>query len=151
MNLSQLYEEDFYAWTVETANLISAGKMNELDTGHLLEEMEGMSARERQQLKNRLAVLIMHLLKWQYQPTMQSRSWKLTITHQRQAITSLLEESPSLKSEHLIKPILEKSYKRAVGLALDETGFIHNPFPNKSPYTIEQILDDNFYPDNKEK
>lgn len=151
MNLSQLYEHDFYAWTVETANQLRNKNLNKLDTEHLLEEVESMSARERQQLKNRLAILIMHLLKWQYQPTMQSRSWDLTIFHQRQEIKSLLEDSPSLQSEHYIYPILEKAYKHALEGAIKETGFINNPFPSTLPYSFEQILDDNFYPENEEK
>ena len=148
MNLSQLYEKDFYQWTVETGNLLRTNNLSHLDTEHLLEEIESMSARERQQLKNRLAVLIMHLLKWQYQPTMQSRSWDLTIFHQRQEIKSLLEDSPSLQSEHYINSILEKAYKKAVEGAIKETGFIQNPFPNTLPYSFEQILNTDFYPSN---
>jgi hypothetical protein len=149
MNLSQLYEQDFYAWTVETANQLRSRNLNSLDIDHLLEEVEGMGVSEIAQLGSRLEVLIMHLLKWQYQPSYRGRSWNLTIKEQRIRVKKLLKKMPSLKSK--LHDELQETYPIAVIRAEKETGLDRKTFPEILPYTIEQILDDNFYPDNEEK
>jgi hypothetical protein len=91
------YEKDFYAWTQEQANLIRQGKFNEIDTLHIIDEIESMGRSEKRALKSRLAVLLMHLLKWQYQPTFRGVSWTITIRNQRWEIAELLEDNPSLQ------------------------------------------------------
>ena len=141
-----LYEKDFYAWTQEQIELLKQRAFNRLDVEHIREEMENVGAKERTELASRLAVLITHLLKWQYQPESQSKSWDLTIWNQRQDLKTLFEYSSSLTSTQNLSVALDKAYKRAVAGALKETGFLKNPFPKELPYTIEQILDDEFFP-----
>lgn len=80
---SQLYETDFYAWTLEQAKLLKQGKLNQLDILNLIEEIESLGKREKQELRNRLGILIGHLLKWEYQSDKRSNSWKATIREQR--------------------------------------------------------------------
>ena len=91
-----------------------------LDREQLIEELEGMRHSERRQLRNRLIVLMMHLLKWQSQPEKRSRSWSVTIITQRNDIKLLLRESPSLKST--LPMALAEIYPRARQEAADETG-----------------------------
>jgi hypothetical protein len=138
------YDEDFYGWTIATAQLMREGKMNELDIENLIEEIESMGRSEKRQLVNRLSVLITHLLKWHYQPSLQGRSWHLTIEHQRRQLKKLFKGNPSLKNKS--KEILKESYEDACIQAESETGLLRSVFPSNCPYTFEQCLDEEFYP-----
>lgn len=136
------YEHDFYAWTQEQAELLRSGKHSALDIENLVEEIESMGRREKHELISRLAVLIAHLLKWQYQKALRSRSWTLTIREQRDEIIEHLEENPSLIPK--LEAGLKKSYRRALLKAEKETGI--GSFPEECPYSLNQILDAEFFP-----
>lgn len=138
------YEQDFYAWLRHNAALIRQGKFAEIDRENIAEELEGMARRDRRQLISRLAVLLMHLLKWQFQKNLRSRSWELTIEEQREKIKLLLQESPSL--EHEIDEKLVDAYRLAVVKAEKETGLPRKTFPTVCPYLLAEALDNNFYP-----
>ncbi|WP_338070450.1 DUF29 domain-containing protein [Bathymodiolus platifrons methanotrophic gill symbiont] len=73
------YNTDFYGWTQEQAALLKAGRLSDLDIDNLLEEVETMGRSEKRELDSRLTVLLIHLLKWQYQPVRRGRSGQLTI------------------------------------------------------------------------
>ncbi len=92
-----LYERDFYAWTQQQAQFLRERAWEKLDLPHLIEEMESLGRQQRQELRNRLGVLVGHLLKWEYQPQARSVSWLLTLQVQRQEVLDLLEENPSLR------------------------------------------------------
>ncbi len=139
-----LYETDFYAWIKTQAAALQEEEFTQLDIANLIEEIEAMARRERNELKSRLTVLLMHLLKWQIQYELRSRSWSSTIFHQRQEIESGLEDSPSLRRE--IPDIIAKAYPRARKAAIEETGLLSPVFPATCPYTEEQILDATFLP-----
>ncbi|MGA0200640.1 MAG: DUF29 domain-containing protein, partial [Prochlorotrichaceae cyanobacterium] len=96
--MNRLYDTDFYAWTVEQCQLLKNGDFQQLDLINLMEEIESLGKQQRQELRNRLGVLIGHLLKWDYQPQKRSKSWRVTIREQRREILQLLKENPSLKS-----------------------------------------------------
>lgn len=145
MGTEQLYDQDFYRWTQEQAALIREGRLSEIDLGHVAEELESMGARERRELINRLAVLLTHLLKWQYQPERRSRSWRLTVNEQRRQLELLLEDSPSLRAK--LAEFLSRAYRSAVQSALEDTGLLKSPFPVDCPYTPEQVLDMDFWPE----
>jgi hypothetical protein len=85
------YEQDFYRWTQEQANLLRQGRLSAIDVDHLIEELDTMGARERRELANRLRVLLAHLLTWRYQPGRRSRSWRATIDEQRLSLDDLLD------------------------------------------------------------
>ena len=91
-----LHDRDFYAWTLQQAVLLREGRLSEADIDHIAEELESMGASERRELINRLAVLMAHLLKWQFQSELRSNSWRNTIDVQRFDVKELLEENPSL-------------------------------------------------------
>jgi hypothetical protein len=65
-----LHDRDFYSWTLQQAGLLREGRLSEADIEHIAEELESMGASERRELTNRLAVLVAHLLKWQFQPAL---------------------------------------------------------------------------------
>lgn len=139
------YETDFYAWLLKSAELLRRGQFAELDLEQIAEELEGMARSDKRQLVNRLAVLLAHLLKWQYQPEKRSKSWQRTIREQRKRISLLLEDSPSLKYE--IEEKLTDAYEIAVLSAANETGLDEDYFPESCEYYLNDVLDSEFYPD----
>lgn len=139
-----LYEIDFYAWTQEQAQLLRNQQWSKLDLPNLVEEIESLGKQQRQELRNRLSVLIAHLLKWQHQPEQRSRSWLSTIRVQRIDLYDLLEENPSLKP--YLQEAIQRAYRKAVALAAGETNLPDNTFPSDCPYAFEQVLSDRFYP-----
>jgi hypothetical protein len=142
-----LHGQDFYAWTQQQAQLLKSGQFFELDVEHLVEELESMSATERRELISRLEILLMHLLKWQFQPAFQGRSWLLTIEEQRLKLEDHLDDNPSLKNPQFLQESIERAYRRALVAAEKETGLASKTFPKSCPYSFEQIMDMEFYPD----
>lgn len=139
------YEEDFYGWAMKNASLLKQGKFNEADMENIIEEMESMGRSEKSQLINRFSILIAHLLKWQFQPDFRGRSWHGTIKEQRKRAKILLKENPSLKNK-LTEAFID-SYEIAVDQIERETPIDLKLLPSECPYTIEQCLEDTFYPE----
>jgi predicted nucleic acid-binding Zn-ribbon protein len=104
-----LYDTDFYAWTQEQAKLLRHQQWSQLDLLNLIEEIESLGKQQRAELRNRLKVLIGHLLKWEYQAERRSRSWLMTIRVQRRDTQELLEENLSLKP--YLEEALQKIYE----------------------------------------
>ncbi len=136
------YTTDFYAWTQEQAKLLRNKEIKGLDWLNVAEEIADMGRSEKRQLESRLEVLVMHLLKWQFQPNLRSRSWQLTIKEQRLRLEKLLTENPSLKSS--LDDVNEKIYPLAVISAEKETGL--SIFPETCPYELQEILSAEFLP-----
>jgi hypothetical protein len=137
-----LYDQDFYLWIETISKQLKAGKFAEIDLANLIEEIESMGKSEKRELKSRLIVLLMHLLKWQYQPEKRSESWRSTITEQRICIELLLEDSPSLQP--LLIEIFADCYEKARLKASEETGIKLNFFPKESPFTLTETLKNYF-------
>ena len=140
-----LYDKDFFEWTQTTAALLRADRWQEIDIESLAEEIESLGKRDRRELGSRLQVLVMHLLKWAYQPTHRSSSWRTTIRTQRAEIQDVLDDSPSLEGQ--VQPLLDKRYSRARADAIDETGLPDETFPEECPWTAEEVKDHNFWPE----
>lgn len=139
-----LYETDFYAWTQRQAFLLRNQAWNQLDRVNLIEELESLGKQQRQELRNRLGILTGHLLKWEYQPQHRSRSWLATIRVQRRDTLRLLEENPSLKS--YLEAALQDGYQNGRDLAMGETDLPDSTFPQRCPYDIQDIFEDDFFP-----
>ena len=142
--MTQLYEADFAQWAQQQADLCRQGRFNELDVEHLLEELESMGARERRELVNRLAILLAHLIKWRYQPDRRGNSWRYTIKIQRLDVATLLQQNPSLRPR--LNEFMATAYQRAILLAASETGLDEESFPDRCPFSAEQVLGD-YWPD----
>lgn len=139
------YDQDFYGWTQEQAALLRAGRLTELDIENLIEEVETMGRSEKRALESRLSVLLLHLLKWQYQPSRRGNSWKFTIAEQRLKFQKVIQQNPGLKPE--ILTILSDAYEYALLKATHETGLRPDTFPASCPWTLDQLSDSGFYPD----
>jgi hypothetical protein len=139
------YESDFYTWTHEQAHFLRSKQFAQLDMAHLIEEIETMGRSEKRELESRLTVLLLHLLKWHYQPERRSRSWLLTIEEQRIKFASVLTDNPGLKQQ--LPAIIQNAYRLAKIGAAKETLLEKNEFPDSCPWRYEEMTDDNFYPD----
>ncbi|MEM6837102.1 MAG: DUF29 domain-containing protein [Cyanobacteria bacterium P01_C01_bin.120] len=137
-----LYDTDFYQWAQTMALALKQGHWEDLDIENLVEEIESLGRSEKRALKSRLEVLLMHLLKWAYQPEQRSNSWLATMTEQRLRIQDLLTESPSLKP--YLQTEQARCYASARKLAAAETGLALNTFPETCPYSLPAILTDGF-------
>ncbi len=137
------YEQDFYDWTQEQAKLLRTGQLQLIDIQNLATEIEDMGRIEKRELESRLEVLLVHLLKWHFQPSLCSRSWQLTIKEQRLRLQRHLKQNPSLKS--LIPDLLDDVYQ--LGIVSAERGIGSETFPPVCPYGLAQILEDLFLPE----
>ncbi|MGB7413645.1 MAG: DUF29 domain-containing protein [Thermosynechococcaceae cyanobacterium] len=141
----QLYDTDFVEWISQAAELLQQGKFSELDIKNLIEEIEDLGRSQKQALKSNLRVLLMHLLKWQYQPSQRSGSWRGSIVEHRKRIHDALKDSPSLKNYY--SSVLQESYTTAREIAAYETGLPLDNFPAECFYTAERVLDRDFLPE----
>ncbi|MEH2369621.1 DUF29 domain-containing protein [Nostoc sp.] len=148
MYTSHLYETDFYDWTQKQVSLLKTQQWEQLDTLNLIEEIETLGRRERQELRNRLGVLLGHLLKWQFQAEKRSNSWLGTIREQRVQIKLLLQDSPSLKP--YLDEVFFSVYELGLALAIRETELGENVFPEICPYTLDQTLNPKLLPNSNQ-
>jgi Domain of unknown function DUF29 len=139
-----LYDQDFVGWTEQIVTALRQGNWAGLDIENLIEEVEALGKSDRRAIKSRLEVLLMHLLKWQFQPAQRCRSWEATILEQRMRIAEILEDSPSLKN--YLPTIVEGCYGGARKLAAIETGLAIDEFPVDCGYAIGQVLNEDFLP-----
>ena len=139
------YDEDFVLWTERQAALIRAGRLELVDWENVAEEIESLGTSDRRELCHRLEVLMMHLLKWQFQPMHRSRSWQSTIRVQRGRIERLLKQSPSLRRK--VADLSREEYAAARDGASGETGFALRTFPKSLPYTPNRSWTKASFPD----
>jgi hypothetical protein len=142
--LSDLYYQDFHAWTQTQARLLSDRRFDELDLANLIDEISNVGAAEKTQIETHLEGLVANLLKWKYQPGARSHFWRDTIDEQRGGIARIVEMSPSLRSHPL--DVFEDCFAAGRQRAARETGIDPILFPEFSPFTLEEALEDSFWP-----
>ena len=143
--MTDLYETDFYGWIQNQVNLLKTKQWQQLDHLNLIEEIEALGRKERQELRNRLGILLGHLLKWQFQPDKRTNSWLFTIREHRKRLRNDFKNSPSLKRYFL--EVFPECYQDARELAADETGLSINTFPIESPFSQEDTLNPDYLPE----
>ena len=136
-SLANLYTQDETAWLEAMAELVSRRDLAGLDLDNLREYLTDMASRDRREVKNRLVILLAHLLKWEFQPEKRSRSWRSTVLNQRQELADLAGRG--VLRAHA-ETVLSEAYKNAVELAASETGLPSDSFPVDCSYTIEQVF-----------
>jgi hypothetical protein len=144
-DLGKLYDEDLYIWSCRNAQLLREGRYEEADMANIAEEIESLGKEQVHGLESQLSRLLMHLLKYQFQPARRSRSWRVSIVNARIRITRYLRDNPSLKSR--VGELVPDAYRDAVKAASVETGIPAKTFPLESSYTIQQMMDDEFLPE----
>ena len=140
-----LYEQDYYQWLETTIKRLHDRQLQADDIDNLIEELKTWGRTEKKVLRSHLRLIVMHLLKWRYQPNKRSKSWQITIRNNRFDVEESLQDSPSLKSQ--LAELVAQCYPRAVIEASDETGLPTATFPPACPCTLEQILDQQFFPE----
>jgi hypothetical protein len=138
------YERDLVAWAVENAALLRAGQLDQIDAAHIAEELEDLGKSEQRALGSHLRNLVLHLLKWEFQPERRTGSWRSSIDNARADIAEILEDSPSLMASAPER--LHKGYALARKNAIAETGLDAKVFPQLCPYSLEQVLSEAFWP-----
>ena len=141
---TDLYDQDFFAWTQRSAELLRQGRFAEVDAEHLAEEVEDLGKRDLRELNSRTQVLLMHLLKWKTQPAMRSTSWAGTIRTQRREIASLLRQSPSLRPK--LAPEFATNYAETAVDASSDMGISRDQLPRDCRFNLDQTLDREFLP-----
>ena len=138
------YEKDFVAWLEEQARRARRGETDDLDLENIAEELEGMARSDRREIRNRLAVLLTHLLKCTAHPKKPSSSWLGTIAEQRDGIADLIEDSPSLRDYPA--EILERCYPQARRNAARQMRLPESAFPERCPFAVDAVLDPGWLP-----
>ena len=139
-----LYETDYLQWIETTVEKLHSRDYANMDWDNLIEEIEDMGRNERRSLESNLIVVLLHLLKWQYQPERRSGSWEGSIIEHRRRIRKALKESPSLQP--YLESIFAEAYVEAVKQAKAETGLPLEAFPLQCPYELTAVVDDEFLP-----
>lgn len=143
--MSKKYLADFNSWIDQTAHLLRERRWHEIDVPHLIEEVEDLGKSERRGIASQLTRLLLHLLKWQYQPQRRSDSWLDSITDARTQIELTIADSPSLK--YYPAEQLEESYQRARRHAARQTSIAISVFPDACPYSLELVLAEDWLPE----
>ena len=136
------YERDFYSWLMEQARHVRAGRWDALDRDNLAEEIESLGREQFNKLESALRVLMMHMLKWDHQPNLRSRSWTLSIEAQRLELDNVLSDNPGLKPR--IAEATARAYRRVKIEAANETGLEKNEFADECPYTWNDLVSREF-------
>ncbi|MCC5642307.1 DUF29 domain-containing protein [Nostoc sp. CHAB 5824] len=139
-----LYEADYLQWIEITLEKLQSQDYANVDWENLIEEIADMERSERRSLKSNLIVILVHLLKWQFQPEKRSGSWEGSIIEHRRRVKEALDDSPSLKS--YLESVFVECYVQAVKQAKAETGLSVESFFLVCPYQLPEVTDDEFLP-----
>jgi hypothetical protein len=145
VTMTNLYSMDLNSWIGETAKLLREARWQEIDVAHLIEEVEDLGKSERRGITSQLTRLILHLLKWQFQPQRRSDSWLDSITDARTQIELAIEDSPSLKAHPATQ--LEDCYQRARRQAAQQTNLEISRFPIDCQYDLDLVLSHGWFPE----
>lgn len=145
---TSLYDRDYALWLEATIENLRLKNFEQVDWENVLDEFEAMSKRDRRSIKNNLVILLLHLLKWEFQPEMRSGSWAGSIIEHRQRLRDLLNDSPSLRN--YVAEVISLAYSDAIIRAVNETRLDASVFPIDCPYDILNILNPSFLPGSNE-
>jgi hypothetical protein len=140
-----LYDTDFYQWTQTQAAALRAKDVAALDLEHLAEEIESLGKRDRRAVESYLEVILLHLLKWAYQPERRGRSWEKSLLQARHRLAKLLRDNPSLQNQ--VSEFLNDGYAYALRLTAVEMSLPLTTFPETCPWTGGQVLEEDFWPE----
>jgi hypothetical protein len=135
------YDSDFYLWTKFQAEALRRRATNEIDWENIAGELETLGKNERQEIGSRLKILLIHLLKWKYQPDRQCDNWHSSVVQARAQVNDLVTGSPFLRG--LPVEYLAEAYRQAIAdKAIRRLDLLH--LPTICPWTIDQVLNAEF-------
>jgi hypothetical protein len=134
---------------MEQAVLLRSGKLAQADIDHIAEEIDSLGRTPKRKLVSGLTLLLLHLLKWRFQPALSGRSWRLSVEGQRLDVETHLADNPSLKAG--VEAAIAQAYRRALIDAERETGFEPATFPAACPSSFEQVMDTAFWPESNSR
>ncbi len=137
-----LYDTDYNLWLDRTISLLKEKRFEEIELPQLIEEMQALSGKDKSAIASNLIIVILHLLKYQYQPQKRTNSWLSSIAEHRDRIEFMLEASPSLKP--YLNSIWIKCYWKARNRAGIETGLPLNAFPFEPPFSLLEVLNSDY-------
>jgi hypothetical protein len=132
------YEDDAYSWAFEQAALLRAGRWSELDIEHLADEIEDVGKSEKWKLESALRLVLIHLLKWDFQPEQRTRSWTNGIAVHRKTAVRVLRENPGMKG--VLAEVLANAFETARLEASSETDLDLGVFPEACPYDFDTLM-----------
>lgn len=149
-----LYDQDYQLWIQKTIKQLKQREFAELDIEHLIEELIDLGKSDKKSLESNLMILLAHLVKLKIQanvPDSMENSWYNSVDEHRKRVLIDLEETPSSKS--YLTTAIEKAYKNSRDLAIKEGKRAkygvqipdENEYMMNCPFSIEQILDEDFY------
>ncbi|HEY0524620.1 MAG TPA: DUF29 domain-containing protein [Stellaceae bacterium] len=149
------YDDDFYLWTQEQAAALreaGAARTNApLDWENLAEEIESLGRSDFRSLRSHVIRIIEHLLKLEHSPARDPRSgWERTVILHRAESRDITQDSPSLRRR--LDAALADCYRDGRRLAergLREDSLDPSALPVAAPYTLDQILDEDWWPANR--
>ncbi|HET6468770.1 MAG TPA: DUF29 domain-containing protein [Geminicoccaceae bacterium] len=139
------YERDLHRWALTQARLLRERRFAELDVANIVEELESLGREQAAKLRSSYRVLLLHLLKWAWQPGRRSRSWRATVVRERGLAEQQLQDNPSLKPRR--RQLFTEAHRLARKEAAAETGLPLDRFPVECPFTLEQAMDEEFWPE----
>ena len=146
MPSKNLYDSDFYQWSQQQCHFLKSGQWNELDIANLAEEIEDIGKSLKRELEGRLKVLLVHLLKWKYQPELRGNSWLYSIEEQREQIRGSFRRKLQA-CDYTLPESFDRAYRYALTVAAKETGYSKSFFPENSPWSVEQMMNPEFWPE----
>lgn len=132
------YADDPYTWALEQAELLRSGRLDLIDTTNIADEIEALVHYLADKLRSDLSRVLQHLLKWDHQEVMRSRSWALSIREHRKRVAHHLKKAPGLRST--LTEVLQDAYGNGRRHALDETGLPQKVLPETCPYSWDEIM-----------
>jgi hypothetical protein len=148
-----LYERDYYTWSIDQARALQERRVDALDWENLADEVGDLGRNVARSVKSQLARLLTHLLKWRFEAERRkhsettAKSWRISIGNARDEVLDLLQENPGLKPQ--VPELFARAYRRALNRAQRETGLGSSMFPASCPWTFEQAMDEDFWPEAK--
>jgi hypothetical protein len=142
---SNLYEADFHAWTQNQADAIAERRWSDVDSVNVADEIKSLGFRLEREIGDRLEILLSYLLKWRHLAEYRGLAWKENIDRHRRELTELFTENPSLR--RCKERSVAKAYEHARRRLKYETYFYYTDFPGSCPFTVKQIFDPKYFPE----
>ena len=146
--MKSLYDTDAYTWAMTQADALRRRSANEIDWDNVAEEIESVGKSQASELRSRYITLLLHLLKWRFQPERRTRSWENTVRRERREIVRHLTGNPGLKPDR--EELFASAYETARLDASTETDLPLESFPQDNPFGLDQAMDEGFWPDAKD-